>query len=192
MTVDCSRDVPPYFSAPVTQTFNYGAKAQVRQGTVPRHAAAGVLERGHGLQRLGGAGDEPLQPALFLSHQAGDVGGAGPGRDEHRHALRLSELPRAVVHLDGARRGRVRAGRGAVQRADQRKPPLVRRRRVWRAAIRAREAERHLLYRGAARAADGSHRRDSARAGADRRRGGRARRADSARAGSRHRDDAAA
>ena len=31
------------------------------------------------------------------------MGGARPGRDEHRHALRLSQLPRAVVHLDGAR-----------------------------------------------------------------------------------------
>src|SRR5213082_1369105 len=55
---------------------NYGPKAEVRQGPVPGHAAAGVRQRGDGLQRLSGAGDAALQPAVSVPDQAGHVGGA--------------------------------------------------------------------------------------------------------------------
>ena len=46
-------------------------------------------------------------------------------------------------------RRRLCAGRRPLQRAHQRQPPVVRRRRVRRAAVGAREAERHLLHCGA-------------------------------------------
>ena len=66
----------------------------------------------------------------------------------------------------------------AVRPAGQRREPLARRRRARRAAVRAREDRRDLLHRGAARAADGPHRRSrptrccrsASSLGADRRR----------------------
>ena len=130
------------------------------------------------------------QPVL-LPDEAGHVGRPRAGRHDHRDALRLPQLSRAVVHLDVARHRDVRACRRTLQRANQRQPEMVRHWRVWRAAIGAGEAQRHLLYSRAARAADGSHRRHEVCAGAHRRRGGRPGRPDPSRARSGYVDDAA-
>ena len=139
----------------------YGAKAQVGQVAVHRHAAARVHERGDGVQRLGRHrdGERSTTRTCFSSSRR-------PGRCSacclraDRHAHRLPQLPAAGGHLDGARRSSALAlvavlfGR-PVNGASR-----------WlgiggarRAAVGAREDRRHRLHRRAARAAHGSHRR---------------------------------
>ncbi len=56
---------------------------------------------------------------------------------------------------------RRRPGGGAVRPARERRQPLARHRSARHPALGAGEDCRHLLHRGAARTADGSHRRDS-------------------------------
>ena len=73
---------------------------------------------------------------------------------------RLPHLSAAGGDLDRARRRRRgAASRCCSGRAGQRRDPLARLRRARRAAVGAREDRRDHLHRGAARAADGSHRR---------------------------------
>ena len=88
------------------RTCTYGAKAQIGQGAVHRHAAARVRQHRHGLQRLGGRRDGAQPPAVPVPDQAGDVGAARPRRaraDRHARSTtgptgsRSSSGPRSAV-----------------------------------------------------------------------------------------------
>ena len=99
-----------YLSVAVPGTFRaaeYGAKAQIGQVAVHRHAAAGLRQRRDGLQRLGGHGHGavPATPTSSCSSRRRGRSSACRSlpivmRIDYRH------LPAAGRHLDGARRGR--------------------------------------------------------------------------------------
>ena len=118
--------------------------------------------------------------------EAGHVGRARDRPDGGGHARGLPRLAAAGHDLGRARLCGRGAGGGAVQRADQRDPPLVRHRRVRHPAVGDRQAGRHLFHGGAARAAHAPGQRPARDPGAAGRRHRRDDGPDPARAGLRH------
>ena len=128
------------------------------------------------------------QPYFFLIRQA-MWAALGLAAHDHRHALRLSQLPRAVVHLAVAWRGR-RWRSSAVLFS---RPINGSSRWFGIGGIGVQPSELAKLsaiffIAAHSRAADGPHRRNSIRARAHRARRRHARRADPARAGFGHVD----
>ena len=162
-------------AASIQDARRYGQKTQERQAALHRHAAARVHQRGHGVQRVGGHGHGAEPRAVLLPVQAGRLGPARAPVRADRDAHRLPELSPAGRDLGDAR-GRVGGARGrALRAAGQRRLALAAARVARRAAIRTGQDRDHLLHGGAARAADGSHRRDWLLAAPDRRHRGRGR-----------------